>query len=76
MYEREGLFEEEAERAREGSPRTRVDVSDLGLTMGLTSCWNWVGQFACGWDEPTQASRADAFARAVVALLYGSGGKK
>ena len=33
MYEGEGLFEEEAERAREGSPRTRVDVSDLGLTM-------------------------------------------
>ena len=33
LYEREGLFEEEAERAREGSPRTRVDVSDLGLTM-------------------------------------------
>jgi hypothetical protein len=31
--EREGLFEEEAKRAREGRPRTRVDVSDLGLTM-------------------------------------------
>ena len=31
--EREALFEEEAARAREGSSRTRVDVSDLGLTM-------------------------------------------
>ena len=29
--ERERLFDEEAERARQG--RTRVDVSDLGLTM-------------------------------------------
>ena len=31
--ERERLFDEEAERARQGRPRTRVDVSDLGLTM-------------------------------------------
>ena len=31
--ERERLFHEEAERARQGRPRTRVDVSDLGLTM-------------------------------------------
>ena len=31
--EREALFEEEAARAKEGSSRTRVDVSDLGLTM-------------------------------------------
>ena len=31
--ERQQLFEEEAERARKGSMHTKVDVSDLGLTM-------------------------------------------
>ena len=31
--ERAELTPEEAERARQGRPRTRVDVSDLGLTM-------------------------------------------
>ena len=35
---------EEAERARQGRPRTRVDVSDLGLTMDdLTGPMGGVG---------------------------------